>query len=530
VRARLLAALAALSSPWASQADDPAARGFDADPYRFAATLDGDFMVETAAVQLAGSWRGELILQDAVGLIPWKSGNETVGYVIPNRFSATLQGAYSLGWLELAVDLPIVLYQSSDLDPLTSLGIGPPLAAPIGATELGDARVVGKLAIVSARHFPIGLSALLDLRIPTGSKESFTGDGFMAIPGGVVSAQFGRTRLDLQLGYVFRNPGQFLQLVVQDAFTYGLGAAVELPPVWEFRSWRAIADLSGQIPRGFTTSSDRYSAPLDGRIGVRAFFREHLGAELGIGTGLGTAAFGRETFRAFAGLRWDVTRADRDGDGVPDDEDRCPDQPGPKEQQGCPGEGDRDGDGVPDSQDRCPDVKGPKELEGCPDTDGDGIPDIDDKCPTVPGPAQNDGCPGEAVVEIETERLSLKDAINFDTGQDTIRPESKRILDEIAAVLKAHPEIKRIRVEGHTDNVGGQAYNMDLSERRARAVVTALLSRGIARDRLTSAGYGFGRPVATNATALGRAKNRRVEFTILLEKEGEGGEKEPARK
>ena len=67
------------------------------------------------------------------------------------------------------------------------------------------------------------------------------------------------------------------------------------------------------------------------------------------------------------------------------------------------------------------------------------------------------------MVEIETERLSLKDAINFDTGRDTIRPESKRILDEIAAVLKAHPEIKRIRVEGHTDNVGGQAYNMDLS-------------------------------------------------------------------
>jgi OmpA-OmpF porin, OOP family len=529
-RARLLAAMtAALSTPLPSHADDPAARGFDADPYRFAATLEGDFMVETAAVQLERSWRAEFILQDAVGLVPWKSGNETVGHVIPNRLSATLQGAYSLGWLELAVDLPVVLYQTSNLDPLTSQGIGSPLAAPIGATRLGDARVVGKLAILPASRFPVGLSALLDVRIPTGSKESFTSDGLMAIPGGVVSAKFGRTRLDLQLGYAFRNPGQFLQLVVHDAFTYGLGASVELPPTWEFRSWRAIADLSGQIPRGYTSGSDRYSVPIDGRIGVRGFFSQHLGAELGIGTGLGTAAFGRETFRAFAGLRWDVTRLDRDGDGIPDDEDRCPDQPGPRELQGCP-DGDRDGDGVPDSQDRCPDQPGPKELDGCPDSDGDGIPDVDDKCPTVPGPAQNDGCPGEAVVEIETERLSLKDAINFDTGQDTIRPESKRILDEIAAVLKAHPEIKRIRVEGHTDNVGGQAYNMDLSERRARAVVSALFARGVARERLTPAGYGFSRPVASNATALGRAKNRRVEFTILAENEGGSGEKEPAKK
>jgi len=223
-RARLLAALAALASPWAAWGDDPAARGFDADPYRFAATLDGDFMVETAAAQPVGSWRGELLLQDAVGLIPWKSGNATIGHVVPNRLSAVLQGAYSLGWLELGVDLPLVLRQTSDLGPLTSVGIGPPLAAPIGATRLGDLRLVGKLPILSERRFPIGLSALLDVRIPTGSSEAFTGDGLMAVPGGVASARLGRVRLDLQLGYALRKSGQFLQLVVHDAFAYGLGA------------------------------------------------------------------------------------------------------------------------------------------------------------------------------------------------------------------------------------------------------------------------------------------------------------------
>ncbi|HEY5677652.1 MAG TPA: OmpA family protein, partial [Myxococcales bacterium] len=173
--------------------------------------------------------------------------------------------------------------------------------------------------------------------------------------------------------------------------------------------------------------------------------------------------------------------------------------------------------------DRCPDQPGPAELEGCPDRDGDGVPDIDDKCPDVPGPAQNDGCPpppDEPLVEVETDRLSLKDAITFDTGRDTLRPESAHILDEVARVLLQHQELTRIRVEGHTDNVGGKAYNQDLSQRRARAVVRALVQRGVAAGRLDGQGYGFDRPIASNATAAGRAKNRRVEFTIVGERGG----------
>jgi outer membrane protein OmpA-like peptidoglycan-associated protein len=183
---------------------------------------------------------------------------------------------------------------------------------------------------------------------------------------------------------------------------------------------------------------------------------------------------------------------------------------------------------VPDAEDRCPDEPGPKELEGCPDRDGDGIPDIDDKCPTEPGPAQNDGCPlpeGEPVVEIETTRLSLKDMIHFDTAKDTIKPESNRILEEIASILKAHAELQKVRVEGHTDIVGSRPYNLDLSQRRAAAVVRALTARGVVAGRLEAVGYGFDRPVATNATALGRAKNRRVEFTIVGE---QGSQDRPA--
>jgi outer membrane protein OmpA-like peptidoglycan-associated protein len=152
--------------------------------------------------------------------------------------------------------------------------------------------------------------------------------------------------------------------------------------------------------------------------------------------------------------------------------------------------------------------------------DLDLIPDREDRCPREPGPAENDGCPvsvDEPIVEIESERLTLKDSIQFDTGKDTIKRPSFPILDQVVKLVLEHPELKKIRIEGHTDNVGSASYNKELSERRATSVMRYLAEKGIPRERLEAAGYGFERPVASNATALGRAKNRRVEFRILQE-------------
>jgi hypothetical protein len=98
-----------------------------------------------------------------------------------------------------------------------------------------------------------------------------------------------------------------------------------------------------------------------------------------------------------------------------------------------------------------------------------------------------------------------------------VLPPSFRVLDQVAKLVLEHSELKKIRVEGHTDNVGSAHYNKDLSERRAASVVRYLAGKGIPRERLTPAGFGFEQPVASNATALGRAKNRRVEFRILTE-------------
>ncbi len=511
--ARSAAALAALILSVPTAADDPAARGFDADPARLALGLDGGFVVETPAVARKGTLGLGLVVDYARGLLTLQQG-DTRTPLLESRLSAHFLAAYSLGKVELGLEVPLALSQSSDLSLLRSLNVTGPMVAPISGTALGDVRLVAKVPLLAGARYPV--SAIVDLRIPTGDKSAFYGDGPAAVPSVIVSRLAGPVRVDAQVGYAVRRPGQYAQLVAHDGAVWAAGASLDLPPLSSAHRWKAIFELTGGFPRGYNLSTDRYRAPLEARGGLRAALWRGLSFEVGAGTGLGEEGYGRPSWRVFAGLRWNHDRPDRDGDGIPDDEDWCPDLPGLPEIHGCPDE-DTDHDGVPNRIDLCPLEKGPAELDGCPDFDGDGIPDREDKCPKEPGPPQNDGCPigQEPVVEIQTERLSLRDSINFDTGKDTLKHSSFKILDEIAAILKQHAEIQRIRVEGHTDNVGGAVYNRDLSQRRANTVVLYLVSKGIAQARLVPQGYGFDRPVASNATAGGRAKNRRVEFTIL---------------
>jgi outer membrane protein OmpA-like peptidoglycan-associated protein len=234
------------------------------------------------------------------------------------------------------------------------------------------------------------------------------------------------------------------------------------------------------------------------------------------------AGYGREAFRMLAGIRYEFEPEpaapvkDRDHDGVPDERDRCPDEPGDGP-DGCP-DLDWDKDGIPNVDDRCPREPGTMELDGCPDRDKDQIPDPEDKCPDEPGPAENDGCPVTGpLVTLESDRVRLRGSVHFDYDKAVIKPESFPLLDEVVGVLSKNPQLKHVRVEGHTDNKGTAAYNLDLSRRRAAAVAEYLVQHGIDRKRLVSAGYGFERPIADNATALGRAKNRRVEFKLLDE-------------
>jgi OmpA-OmpF porin, OOP family len=508
-RRLLLAPILLATAAGRAGADDPARRGLDPDPPRPALGLYSQFTTEGARLHPPGSWWMGLEVDWVHGLLALKRDDERIGWVIPDRVAAHLLGAYTLGRVELGAGLPLALWQRDGLGLLRDQGLTGTLVDRVAATALGDLRLLGKLRLFDESSFPVSVAAALEARLPTGDGKAFFSDGWGATPSLLLSRKLGALRLDGSAGYHLRGPGQFLQLVAHDALAFGAAASYDLPALGRLREWRAILDLAVQVPRGVEPSQERYRAPASLRAGVRARLWRSLWGDLGAGTGLaapGNGGYGRESFRLFAGVRWQHLAP----------------PPG-----AAPARPDRDGDGVPDDEDRCPDVPGPREMEGCPDRDGDGVPDIDDKCPDQPGPAQNDGCPvgeTEPLVEIETTRLSLKDMIHFDTAKDTIKPESDRIVAEIAAILKSRPDLKRVRVEGHTDIVGSRPYNLDLSQRRAASVVRALVARGVAASRLEAAGFGFDRPVASNATALGRAKNRRVEFTIV----GQGGAPEPA--
>jgi OmpA-OmpF porin, OOP family len=216
---------------------------------------------------------------------------------------------------------------------------------------------------------------------------------------------------------------------------------------------------------------------------------------------------------------------DTDGDGIFDDNDACVDVAGvadadPKK-NGCPPPKDTDGDGIPDERDACVEIKGVATQDpatnGCPpDTDGDGIRDDKDACPADKGkpdadPAKN-GCPRVRVTENE---VIILEQVQFDTSKATIKKVSDQLLDNVAQVLKDHPELLKLEVQGHTDSKGNKAANQLLSKSRAEAVMKALVKRGVEAKRLTAKGYGQDKPIASNDTDEGRTQNRRVQFTIV---------------
>ena len=201
---------------------------------------------------------------------------------------------------------------------------------------------------------------------------------------------------------------------------------------------------------------------------------------------------------------------DDDGDGVTNDADKCPNTPAGARVDATGCELDSDGDGVGDSRDQCPNTPpGAKVNErGCElDTDGDGVVDSQDKCPDTPKGDRVDaiGC-------------SFKDEIKlpgvvFETNSADLKPESVPVLEGAVATLKRYPDIQ-IEVAGHTDSRGSDAYNLDLSSRRAATVLKFLQDGGVA-NALTSRGYGERQPIASNNNDDGRQQNRRVVLRVL---------------
>jgi len=297
--------------------------------------------------------------------------------------------------------------------------------------------------------------------------------------------------------------------------------------------------------------------------GVKFFVNRYLALRVDARHFVGAQAAeqrdGTSHFQALLGVSFTLGRAkpkaadpepeptrDRDADGFLDDADRCPEEPGVAP-DGCP-ERDSDGDSFLDGADLCPTVPGVA-PDGCPPKDGDrdGFLDADDACPAEPGVAPDgcpirdrdgdrildpddrcpdaaetrngfedtDGCPDELPPAVKRSTGVIR-GIFFDFNSETIRARSRPTLDAAAKILVEYPDI-RIEIIGHTDDVGGRAYNLDLSRRRAESVRAYLIGRGLGAERVTTRGAGPDEPLSDNSSARGRAENRRIEFRVITE-------------
>lgn len=200
---------------------------------------------------------------------------------------------------------------------------------------------------------------------------------------------------------------------------------------------------------------------------------------------------------------------DTDKDGINDEEDKCPTVPGIAKYQGCPIP-DSDNDGVNDEDDKCPDIAGLARYDGCPipDRDNDGVNDEEDRCPDIAGPADNGGCP-----MLEASKFNAS-AVQFVSGSAVLTALAKRELDKAARILNEQYPTLQLEINGHTDNTGNASSNQVLSEKRANAVKAYLVKKGVSEARIQAVGFGQDQPVADNQTAGGRKTNRRVEFKV----------------
>ncbi|MBI4366564.1 MAG: OmpA family protein [Deltaproteobacteria bacterium] len=384
--------------------------------------------------------------------------NQRVDGLVESFVTQELVAAYGLtDWLDVAVSA-----QSNLTADVETFGA---TAASRGA-DLGDLLLAAKFQFLNQVYDDsrFGVTFIPFLTLPTGNSDRYFGDS--SVSGGlktVLDRYWGRTLTYASLGARFREREDFLNMTAAHELLFGAGAQHPVAPALDLY-------LLGEID-GSTTfrkfASQEASSPIEFNGGVRKYWmggRLATTASAGIGISSG---YGAPRWRAALALQFAPrTMRDRDEDGVRDAVDRCPTDPA--------------------------DPSLPSERLGCP----------------PPGSPR-------LVVKIVGDRILILQPINFVTGSATIMDDSLDVVEQVAALLKATPELKQVLVEGHTDNVGGTEYNQRLADARARSVVEALVAHGVVADRLKSKGWGLTKPLTTNETETGRAKNRRVEFHIL---------------
>lgn len=491
-RSPILAALLALSLSTAAQAQvrvsEPASRSLD----RWQPGLDVDALigVDSAGRPQLGAY--DLWLTLGYGgefLLVTDRSQGISGALVGPRLGAHLGASMTvLPRLQVGADLPLIFYQARGKAPPPQFGT----VGDLPTTGVGDLRLRGKFHLLSANEAWLNIAVIGELQPATHwPRDAYLGDA--GISGAVslaVSRELLGLRLAATLGYHGRDSVVFLDSTIGSEVRLGLAAGTDLQwligqPVGVAAAW----SIAGRSDAPFRNINETPSELLFEATWL-GFSSLILSATAGFGM---VAGVGTPDVRLNLGVRWAPRASDQDQDSIPDQQDSCPLQP-------------EDFDRFEDD-DGCPDV----------DNDEDGLLDPNDQCPNEPetknGFEDEDGCPDVGVL-LDSGTIALEGRVHFEVSQAILKPESRLLLDEVAVLIGEHPELERIRVEGHTDNDGGEQFNLVLSQDRAEAVRRYLMSRGVLGSRLVAKGFGESRPLARNASARGRAQNRRVEFVI----------------
>ena len=557
------------------------------------------------------------------------AGNQGSCYSVDDMFTATLIGAFGIhagpAELEFGASVPIVI-MSGDRGPDVIDNTNPNnnMLFKLSGQGLGNIGLHFKTRFIKSSrppHFGLGIIASLYLPTPSTYRGMWLGSPNVTPQlMGIADKEFGRQgrfrialnggiRLNSAVTYTDNDTatggatrtGQSITSANEIPFGLGVAYAVSV------QKFDLVGEVFGSVPLSGTATTSCPTMvstmctvgyqPLEAIGAVKLYLARNSFLSLGAGRGLLPDKGANPDLRAFIGIVFEPNIGDRDGDGIKDDVDKCPDEPedfdgfedadgcpdpdndrdgipdvddkcpnvpenknGIEDEDGCPegAKNDRDGDGIPDDVDKCPDdpedFDGSHDADGCPDPDNDhdGILDVDDLCPNDPedkdgfedadgcpdpdndkdrildkddkcpnepetynGYQDEDGCPDRGRVVVTDTSIEILDMVYFEYNKATIKKESYPILDAVAATMQGNPSISLIEIQGHTDERGDDAYNLDLSDRRAHSVRDYLIGKGVDEKRLTAQGYGETQPLDRSHTEAAWAKNRRVAFLIL---------------
>lgn len=548
----LLAALVASSvAPSAAMAAEDGGR-FTLE--RFTPAVDSNGILDVEGPQTLPAWNTEVGLwlgyqNDPLALYrKTDEGLVRAGALVGPRVSANVVAAFGvLDWLELGVDVPVVVFQMRGALPDEL-----PLS-PLQTTGLGDIKLAPKFWLLHQSDSVVDLAVVPAFTLPTSLPHAtdYLGEKFFTLaPSVVVGKTLFGTRFAGGVGYRARDFSKVGGVVVGHEVFYDAGLALPLQEV----GVDAPVDVEFSVDGAVTVVPEFFANnPVEAKVGAvvdLGAFDVFGAAGAGVVGGPGVP-----DFRVLVGVRYAVDLDDGDRDGVDDDADKCrdvaEDQDGFADHDGCPEDdadldgvldaadkcpevaedrddfedadgcvdADNDGDSVVDAIDKCPRQPGEVDYAGCrpPDKDGDRVADDRDECPDVKAVGRPNGCPlvTAVPVEVTAEKIEFGERFLFAFDSAKLLPASTALVESIAAVLNAHPEVKHVRIEGHTDDTGFHNHNMTLSMNRALAVREALIAKGVDPERLAAEGFGAARPLVDDTTEAARAQNRRVELVVV---------------